>query len=105
MPGVTYGFSTSICMTLLFLGSSSIFEVSVTNGLEINRETTGVSFQAYVKRSEWDNKKGMNAIPDWKTYSQSDIKTMLRIVNRKFTRIVTGGAGGAKGGRKNVFKK
>lgn len=70
------------------------FQLSSTNGFD--QKYTGVVYSAYVKRAE-DGKE----IPDWKTYSLNDIKTMLEVVATRFSNVATYGVGADNGILKN----
>lgn len=64
-----------------------------SESIDFDTSTTGVGFSVYVKRKPKDG----GAIPDWKTYSLSDVKTMLEVISGKFSRITTYGVGADNG--------
>lgn len=67
------------------------------SAIEFNRRTTGAAFSAYVKKFVKNSTTGTNEIPGWKTYSLEDIKTMLQVINTKFSKVATFGSGADNG--------
>lgn len=65
-----------------------IIPIVIIQGYEFSKDHFGVSFSPYAKNFEGDGRT-----PVWSSYSMEDVRTMIKVVSTRFSRIATYSAG------------